>query len=105
MADAGSPSSDDERDLAARATDRIVDAVGALRDRTTEPLLTATRAVVYGTFIAIAGIAVLVMLGIGAFRLLDNVLPGESWSAHLVLGGVLVLGGAWLWSRRTPRTD
>lgn len=104
MADADSPSND-ERDLAARATDRIVEAVDALRARTTEPLLGATRAIVFGTFVAIAGLAVLVLLGIGAFRLLDNVLPGESWAAHLVLGGACVLGGALLWSRRTSHTD
>ena len=87
MADAGTPSSDEEpRDLASRATDRIVDAVGTVRSRTTEPLLTATRAIVLGTFIAIAGTAVLALVGIGLFRLLDTALPGESWSAHLVLG-------------------
>ena len=106
MADAGTPSSDEEpRDLASRATDRIGDAVGTVRSRTTEPLLTATRAIVLGTFIAIAGTAVLALVGIGLFRLLDTALPGESWSAHLVLGAAFVAAGAWLWSRRTRSAD
>ena len=106
MVDAGTPSSDNEsRDLASRTTDRIVDAVGALRSRTTEPLLTATRAIVLGTFVAIAGSAVLALVGIGLFRLIDTALPGESWSAHLVLGAACVAAGAWLWSRRTRSVD
>ena len=106
MAEAGTPSSDEEpRDLASRATDRIIEAVGALRSRTTEPLLTATRAVVYGTFIAIAGTAVLALVGIGLFRLFDTVLPGESWSAFLVLGAACIATGALLWSRRTRSAD
>ena len=79
-----------------------IDAVGTVRSRTTEPLLTATRAIVLGTFIAIAGTAVLALVGIGLFRLLDVVLPGESWSAHLVLGATCCALGGLLWSRRSP---
>ena len=56
----------------------------------------------YGVLGALCLIGAVVLASIGAFRLLDLVLPGESWSAHLVLGGVLCLLGAWLWSRRTP---
>ncbi|MBC8364219.1 MAG: hypothetical protein H8E59_04375 [Actinobacteria bacterium] len=109
MAETGTPSHDphdeEPRDLASRVTDHIVDAVGALRSRTTEPLLTATRAIVYGTFVAIAGTAFLALVGIGLFRLLDTALPGESWSAFLALGAACIAAGAWLWSRRTPTTD
>ena len=74
-------------------------------DRTTlstQPVITATRALVYGVLGALCLISAVVLASIGAFRLLDLVLPGESWSAHLVLGGALCLLGAWLWSRRTP---
>ena len=79
MADAGTPSSDEEpRDLASRATDRIVDAVGTVRSRTTEPLLTATRAIVLGTFIAIAGTAVLALVGIGPVSYTHLTLPTKA---------------------------
>ena len=106
MADADTPSSDQEPpDLASRATDRIIDVVDALRSRTTEPLLTATRAIVFGAFVAIAGTAVLTLVGIGLFRLLDTALPGESWAAHLILGTACIAVGAFLWSRRTRSAD
>ena len=102
MAEPDTPSPDEEPgDLASRATDRIVDAVGALRSRTTEPLLTATRTIVFGTFATVVGTAFLVLVGIGLFRLLDTALPGESWSAFLALGAACIAAGAWLWSRRT----
>ena len=101
--DTSSPENAEERrDWATTLVDRVVDAVERLRSATTQPVITATRALVYGVLGALCLISAVVLASIGAFRLLDLVLPGESWSAHLVLGGVLCLLGAWLWSRRTP---
>jgi hypothetical protein len=53
-------------------------------------------------FVAFCAIGALILVGIGLFRLLDIVIPGESWSAHLVLGASLCAIGTWFWSRRTP---
>ena len=93
--------SEKRRDWATALVDRVVTAVESLRSVTTQPFITATRALVYGVLGASCLIGAVVLASIGTFRLLDLVLPGESWSAHLVLGGALCLLGAWLWSRRT----
>jgi hypothetical protein len=95
-----------ERDWAAQAADTIERVVGSVRDRTTEPAITAARGVVYGTFAALVGTVCVVLLIIGAVRLLDNYLPdavfGEDhmWAAYLILGSVFVIAGAVLWARR-----
>jgi hypothetical protein len=93
-------------DWAAQAADTIERAVTTVRDRTTGPALSAARAVVYGTFAALVGVAALALATIAAFRLIDNYLPdavfGEehTWAAYLILGLVFVSAGAILWVRR-----
>jgi hypothetical protein len=93
-------------DWAAQAADTIERAVGNVRDRTTGPALTVARALVYGTFAALVGLAALVLATIAAFRLVDNYLPdsvfGEehTWAAYLIVGLVFVVAGAVLWVRR-----
>jgi hypothetical protein len=91
---------------AAHAADTIERAVGNVRDRTTGPAVTVARAVVYGTFAVLVGLAALVLATIGAFRLIDNYLPdavfGEehTWAAFLIIGLVFVIAGVVLWARR-----
>ena len=93
-------------DWAAHAADTIERAVGNVRDRTTGPAVTVARAVVYGTFAVLVGLAALALATIGAFRLIDNYLPdavfGEehTWAAYLILGLVFVIAGVVLWVRR-----
>jgi hypothetical protein len=93
-------------DWASQAADTIERAVGNVRDRTTGPAITVARAVVYGTFAVIVGIAALVLATIGAVRLIDNYLPsaafGEehTWAAYLIIGLVFVIAGVILWARR-----
>jgi hypothetical protein len=93
-------------DWAAQAADTIERAVGTVRDRTTGPALTVARAVVYGTFAGIVGLAALVLATIGAVRLIDNYLPnaafGEDhvWASYLIIGLVFVVAGVVLWLRR-----
>ncbi|MBC8194719.1 MAG: hypothetical protein ISR43_06750 [Acidimicrobiia bacterium] len=96
--ESGTP--DEEHDWAVSATDRVVEVVDRIRAVTTQPALTASRGVVYGLLAAICLIVVLVLLLLGIFRLLDVVVPGESWSAHLILGSALCLAGGFLWTRR-----
>ena len=92
--------SDEGRDWAVTATDRVVEVVDRIRSVTTQPALTATRGIVYGLLPGICLIALVALLFLGIFRLLDVVIPGESWSAHLVLGSALCLVGSLLWTRR-----
>jgi len=86
----------------AQVTERFVGVVDRLRARTTQPLLTASRGVVFGLVAIICGLTVLVLFSVGIFRLLNNVLPGGGWAAYLVLGGLCCALGAWFWSRRLP---
>jgi hypothetical protein len=103
--DAASPAQP-SGDWAAQAADTIERAVGNVRDRTTGPAITVARAMVYGTFAVLVGMAALVLATIGAVRLIDNYLPsavfGEDhmWATYLITGLVFVIAGVVLWVRR-----
>jgi hypothetical protein len=96
------PSSSGTSDWPAQAADAIVDTVAKVRDATTGPVLKVARGVVYGTAIAILGLTALILLVAGAIRALDAYLPGEVWSAYLLLGVLFTALGLFLWSRRRP---
>jgi hypothetical protein len=103
----GPPATDD---WPVQAADAIERAVGTVRDKTTGPAITVGRALVYGTFAAIAGIAAAVMLAIAAVRGLDIAATeligdGHTWAAHLVVGVVFSLAGMLAWSKRQPRSS
>jgi hypothetical protein len=90
----------------AQAADTIERVVGSVRDNTTGPALTASRAAVYGTFAGLVGTVCLVMFIIAGVRLLDVYLPdavfGEDhmWAAYLIMGLAFVVPGGVLWARR-----
>jgi len=92
-------------DWPAQAADRIVDAVDAVRDRTTGTAQTAARGVVYGLLAVVAGIVVVVLVTVGAIRLLDvlvdHFIPwGHIWLPYLILGCVFLLVGVIVFRRR-----
>lgn len=89
-------------DWPAQAADAIVEVVAKVRDATTGPVLTAARGLVYGTAILLLGATALVLLIAGAVRALDTFVPGEVWSAYLVLGVLFTAVGLILWTRRRP---
>jgi hypothetical protein len=81
------------------AVDTLENIVGTVRDRTVVPVQRATRSVVYGVLVAFFVATALVMLGIALFRVLV-VLVGDVWLAYLILGGIFVIAGAFVWSLR-----
>jgi uncharacterized protein YacL len=87
-------------DWAGQTTDTIVRIVEQVRDRTTVPLLTASRGLVFGLLAGIIAIAVLTLAFVMVVRILDIVLPSGVWVAYLVLGLVLVVAGAILMRKR-----
>jgi hypothetical protein len=107
----GSPSPNAPSDWPAQAADTIERVVGSVRDKTTGPAITVARWVVYGTFALVVGTAVAVLLAIAGVRFLDAYLPdawvGEhhTWAAHLLVGAVFTLAGAWAWSHRSASPD
>jgi drug/metabolite transporter (DMT)-like permease len=82
-----------------QAADTIERVVGTVRDKTVVPAQRATKAVVYGILATFFIGTALVLLVIGAFRGLV-ILTGEAWAAYGICGGILVLAGVFLWSRR-----
>jgi len=89
-------------DWTTQAADAIEAAVTAVRQRAVDPAERASRAVVYGLVVAFFVATALVLLVVGAFRGLV-VLTGDVWLAYLIVGGMLVLVGAFCWSRRARR--
>ncbi len=87
-------------DWPAAATDAIVNAVDAVRDRTTGPIMIAARALVFGLFAVSLAVTVITMLVIAAIHFLDEVLPFSIWLPYLVLGVLLLVSGALVFQRR-----
>ena len=82
-----------------QAADTIEKTVVAIRDRTVEPATRAANIVVFGVFGACCAVTALFLLTIVTFRALTYAMP--VWAAWMVLGGIFVAGGLFLWTRRT----
>ncbi len=100
---AGTATSPTEQDWTDQVTDLIVDTVDKVRARTTGPILEGAKGLVYAVVAMIVLVPIMIMGTAGAVRFLNWLLPGDVWVAYAVLGAVLVLLGAWLWSKRAPR--
>jgi Flp pilus assembly protein protease CpaA len=87
-------------DWPAQAADRVVSVVDTIRDKTTVPLTTVARGLVYGLVAGVMGAAALILLAIAGVRAVDVALPGGVWLAHLVIGMFFTLAGLFLWSKR-----
>ncbi len=101
-------------DWAALATDRIVGTIDSVREKTTDKVQLAARALVYGVVAAVLGLAALVLAVTLAFRLAYVYVgnapwirsrPGRSvWLIDLVVGVFLCLAGLAL-QRKGRRTS
>jgi hypothetical protein len=89
------------RDWAATAADTIDHYVMLVRDRTTRPALLASRALVFGLILAVLGITALVLVWIAWVTLITE-LVGEVWITYFITGGIFVLVGAFLMTKRHP---
>ena len=85
------------------AVDALEQAVGLVRDKTVVPAQKASRAIVSGLLVAFFVLVAVVMVAIALFRILV-VLVGDVWLAYLILGGIFVVAGAFVWTLRSPRT-
>ena len=90
---------DRSADWPTQATDALEQAVTLVRDKTVVPAQKATKVVVYGILAGFFAFMAVALLIIGVFRGLV-VLTGEVWLAYLICGGILVLIGAFCWTRR-----
>jgi hypothetical protein len=92
-----------EDDWTVQAADRIEGIVTAIHDKTTVPLTTVARGVVYGILAAFAGGTALVLMAIALVRLVD-VLTGQGnvWIAHGSIGMLFLVVGVLVWRKRRP---
>lgn len=73
----------------AQAADTIVETIDKVRDKTTRPVLTAARAVVYGLLAAIVGTAAAILGFVLVVRLYDNYIPGPIWPLYAGIAVIL----------------
>ena len=86
--------------------DTIERVVGSVRERTTKPLVTASRGVVFGLLAGILGITAVVLLIIILTRAMQALL--DIWFRHemsvylsyFIIGGIICLGGLFVLSKR-----
>jgi uncharacterized membrane protein HdeD (DUF308 family) len=88
-------------DWSVQAADTIERVVGAIRDKTSVPLTTVARALVFGLLAAVMGLTTLVFLTIAAVRVVNIVLPGEVWTAYLLIGGIFTVAGLFVLRKAT----
>jgi hypothetical protein len=93
-------------DWPTQAADALEQAVTLVRDKTVVPAQKATKVVVYGLLAGCFAFTAVTLLIIGLFRGLV-ILTGEVWLAYVICGGILVLVGAFCWTRRfkAPEDD
>lgn len=88
------------RNWSGQAADTVVDLVDQVRAKSTGPLLTAAKGLVYGIVIAVLAVVALVLLTVALFRIVDAYLVQEVWLAYFVVGVLFWIVGAVLWSQR-----
>ena len=101
------------RDWTDQAADTVEAVVLTVKEKTTVPLQTAARAVVYGLVLATVGAVAAVVMVIALIRIADVWLLGWAgrvndgqhrlYIAYLVLGMLFSLAGFFCWSRRRPK--
>jgi hypothetical protein len=89
-------------------SDYVVEGVGWLKARTTVPVMTVLRVLVYGLVVAVALLVAIVLGVVGLVRMWDAYVPlspegRRVWLGYVVLGGLLFAAGVVLLARR--RTD
>ena len=91
-------------DWTSDAVDTIENVVATARDKIVVPAQNGTKAVVFGLLVAFFVVTAVMMLAIALFSVLV-LLTGEVWAAYLILGGIFVLAGAFVWTLRSPRNE
>ena len=92
----GAPA-DGGADWTAQTAETVERVVGTIRDKTAMPLTTVARAVVFGLLAAIMAVFALVVAAIGMVRVVDAYTgEGNVWIAHLIVGGIFFVAGAFL---------
>ncbi|MDQ3574011.1 MAG: hypothetical protein M3378_05400 [Actinomycetota bacterium] len=99
------PRPDGGDDWTIQAADTVERLVGTVRDKTSVPLTTVARGVVFGLMAAIMGVVVAVLVAVTLVRVIDVVTgEGNVWIAHLTVGGIFSVVGGVLLRKATTKT-
>lgn len=105
----GSPLSDPT--WPGQAADQVVGLVEKVRDRTTGPIITIARALVFGIIAVIGGLTALILFVISGTKGLQAIIEWPLdhekavWVSYLIMGGILLLAGAVSMSKRHAKAD
>lgn len=88
-----------------QAADLVVETVDKVRIATTDRIIKAAKAVVYGVTIGLLLLLVVPLVLILVFRVVDVYLPGDVWSTYLLFGLVFVVAGSIMWGKRKPQSS
>ena len=88
-------------DFPTKIADFLEDTARKIRSMTVDRVRNAAKWTALGTILAVIGFLVLIFLFIAIIRLLGELIGYKNTYASI--GGLFVLIGAFLWSRRLPR--
>lgn len=96
------------RDWPDQIADSIESAVGAVREKTTVPVMLVVRGLVYGVVVGALGVVSLLLVVIVLIRLADVYLPYHPlsrrvWTVDAAASAIFLVAGALAWSRRRPQ--
>ncbi len=91
-------------DFPARIADLLENTANRVRELTVDRVKKLVKVVALAPVILVFVLTGLAFVGIGAFRLLAEVAGGVR-IAYAALGGLFLLVGAFLWSRRITKTE
>jgi hypothetical protein len=81
-------------------------ALRGVADRTVRPLTALARGLVFGLVAGVLALVLLVLALVGLVRVLDvYAFPTRVWASYAVVGGIFVLFGSFLWSKRRRPTQ
>jgi hypothetical protein len=88
--------------ISVRVADGLEQVATKIRELSVDRAAVAITWAAVGLILLVAGITAVVWLLVGIFRALGTLL-GDINTAYAVVGLVLILGGAFVWSRRYPQ--
>ena len=94
MAETNSP-------LSVRIADLLEQVAAKIRELSVDRMSAAITWIAIGILLFVGAILALIWLLVGIFRILGTLMGQET--AYAVVGLILILVGAWLWSRRYPQ--
>ncbi|RLE15802.1 MAG: hypothetical protein DRJ28_03145 [Actinobacteria bacterium] len=93
--------SDQNPSVSARVADGLEQVATKVRELTVDRAAVAITWAAAGLILLTAGIIAIIWLLVGIFRALGTLMGTET--AYAVVGLLLILGGAFVWSRRYPQ--